>query len=82
MDSENISPKIEKLNYDNYYAWKHKISLLLALKDLDEHLVTARPENHRTHSHRPNPRERSSCRLRRCYVADNPKYIRKAYVTE
>jgi len=44
MDSENISPKIEKLNYSNYYAWKHKISLLLALKDLDEHLVSARPE--------------------------------------
>ena len=35
--------KIEKLGEDNFHVWKQKVELLLALKDLDEHLESTRP---------------------------------------
>ena len=35
-DFGGSSTKIEKLNDSNFYAWKQKIILILALKDLDE----------------------------------------------
>lgn len=34
-DSGGFSTKIEKLNDSNFHAWKQKIVLILALKDLD-----------------------------------------------
>lgn len=43
MEMESATTKIEKLNQSNYFAWKQKISLLLALKDLDDHLTSERP---------------------------------------
>ena len=35
--------KIEKLGEDNFHVWKQKVELLLALKDLDDHLTSTRP---------------------------------------
>lgn len=35
--------KIEKLGEDNFHVWKQKVELLLALKDLDDHLESTRP---------------------------------------
>ena len=37
-DFGGSSTRIEKLCDSNYYAWKQKIVLLLALKDLDEYI--------------------------------------------
>ena len=37
-DFGGSSTRIEKLSDSNYYAWKQKIVLLLALKDLDEYI--------------------------------------------
>jgi len=33
-----MGTKIEKLNDSNYHAWKQKVLLLLALKDLDQYI--------------------------------------------
>jgi hypothetical protein len=30
--------KVEKLNETSFHAWMQKVQLLLALKDLDEHI--------------------------------------------
>ncbi len=38
MESESTATKIEKLNANNFHAWKQKIKHLLALKDLSEFL--------------------------------------------
>lgn len=38
MEESGSSVKIEKLNDSNFHAWKQKIVLLLALRDLDEHI--------------------------------------------
>ena len=43
MDSESSSTRIEKLNSDNYYAWKQKIEHLLVLKDLWEYVEDDAP---------------------------------------
>ena len=45
MDLNESSTKIDKLTYDNYYVWKQKIELVLALKDLDDHIGSERPED-------------------------------------
>jgi len=45
MQSEKSFDHIGKLTYNNYFAWKQKISLLLALKDLDDHLSSTKPED-------------------------------------
>lgn len=45
MESEKSFDRIGKLTYNNYYAWKQKISLLLALKDLNDHLSSSKPED-------------------------------------
>lgn len=37
--------KVEKLGEDNFHTWKQKVELLLALRDLDEHLTSKPPEN-------------------------------------
>jgi hypothetical protein len=36
--------KVEKLNETSFHAWKHKIQLLLALKDLNEYIEEDAPE--------------------------------------
>ena len=36
MESDSMSNKIDKLNVNNFHAWKQKIQHLLALKDLSE----------------------------------------------
>ena len=41
MDSFS-SIRIEKLGEDNFHVWKQKVELLLALKDLDDHLDSAK----------------------------------------
>ncbi len=43
MESDLSTTKIDKLNESNYFAWKQKIVLLLALKDLDDHLDGQKP---------------------------------------
>eukprot|EP00171_Calliarthron_tuberculosum_P021821 IDg21821t1 len=44
MDSEaSGSMKVEKLNETSFHAWKHKIQLLLAWKELDEHIEDDSP---------------------------------------
>jgi len=45
MEDEQSSTKIAKLTFDNYYAWKQKIELLLALKDLDDRLTDPKPKD-------------------------------------
>lgn len=45
MESDNTTTKIEKLNHNNYHSWKQKIELLLALKDLDQHISSPRPKD-------------------------------------
>ena len=42
-DSSSSSVRIEKLNDSNYHAWKRKIQLVLALRDLDEYIDSDRP---------------------------------------
>ena len=43
MDSDSVSTKIDKLNANNFHAWKQKIKHLLALKDLDEYIDSEAP---------------------------------------
>ena len=43
MDSDSVSTKIDKLNNNNYHAWKQKIMHLLALKDLDDFIYSDPP---------------------------------------
>jgi hypothetical protein len=46
MESDAVGGrlKVEKLNETSFRSWKHKIQLLLALKDLDEHIEEDLPE--------------------------------------
>ena len=45
MDDQNTSSiKIEKLNDNNFHAWKRKIQLVLALRDLDQYIDDDRPD--------------------------------------
>ena len=45
MESESMSSKIDKLNVNNFHAWKQKIQHLLALKDLSEFIEEDCPED-------------------------------------
>ena len=38
-DQGGSSVRIEKLTDSNFYVWKQKIQLLLALKDVSEHVT-------------------------------------------
>ena len=38
-DQGGASVRIEKLTDSNFYIWKQKIQLLLALKDVDHHVI-------------------------------------------
>ena len=44
MESESNNFRVEKLNDSNFHAWKKKILLLLASKDLDEIIQDEEPE--------------------------------------
>ena len=43
MDETSSTVKIEKLNDTNFHAWKRKIQLVLALRDLDQYIDDERP---------------------------------------
>ena len=36
---------IEKLRNDNYHVWKHRIELVLGLRDLDQYLFEVPPQD-------------------------------------
>ena len=38
-DQGGVSVRIEKLTDSNFYIWKQQIQLLLALKDVDQHVI-------------------------------------------
>ena len=45
MDDQSAgSVRIEKLTDANYYVWKHKIQLVLALRDVDQHIFDDIPD--------------------------------------
>ena len=44
MDEGGTSTRIEKLHDANFHAWKQKIVLVLALKDLDDLIEMDPPE--------------------------------------
>lgn len=48
MDLTSGSMKLEKLNENNYHAWKQKIMYLLAFKDLEGHILEDPPEQSTT----------------------------------
>ena len=43
MDESSGSVRIEKLNDTNFHAWKRKIQLLLAIRDLEDYIHDDRP---------------------------------------
>ena len=44
-DRSSGSVSIEKLTASNFYIWKQKIQLLLALRDVDQYVFDDTPEN-------------------------------------
>ena len=45
MDSEKSAYSVEKLRDDNYHVWKHRVELVLGLKELDEYIEDDPPPN-------------------------------------
>ena len=43
MEESSSNVRIEKLNDSNFHAWKRKIQLVLALRDLDDYIQSDRP---------------------------------------
>ena len=52
MDSDSSSLKVDKLNDSNYHAWKQKIQLLLALRDVDDVLDGSVPDEKNSESYK------------------------------
>ena len=52
MDDSTGSVKIEKLTDSNFYVWKQRIQLLLALRDVDQHITDDAPADSETEEYR------------------------------